>query len=149
MYYNKNGMGKKTAKSLKRIINKDIWDSCSARLKDDETTDILRDLLDYLLNTLSDRIDDIKSGDGKAISFFSESREFLTINITRTGFRIYIHPAAKVFFAPKSKFKVEKFRFWDASFQKTSGKYRGMSVWIADKKYLPGVKKIFLDNIYC
>ena len=146
MCYNKNSMGEKTKISLKRIIEKDIWDSCSPRLQDETSADILRDLLEHIVNTLSDRIDDIKTVEGKAISFFSNSREFLTINIMRVGFRIYIHPAARVFFDPKSKFKVEKFRFWDASFQKSSGKYRGMSVWIETKKFLPGVKKI-IDKI--
>ncbi len=139
-------MAKKTKKSLKLIIERDIWNQCSSRLKDEKTANVFRELLDYIANTLSERIDDIKSDDGKAISFYSDGREFLTINITRTGFRIYIHPAANVFFDPKLKFKVEKFRFWDASFQKTSGKYRGMSVWITEKKYLPGVKKI-IDEI--
>ncbi len=139
-------MEKKTKKSLRQIIDKDVWKLCSSRLKDDASADILRALLDHIVDNLSGRIDDIKCPDGKAISFFSDSREFLTINIMRVGFRIYIHPAAKAFFEPESKFKVEKFRFWDASFQKTLGKYRGMSVWIEDQKYLPGVKKI-IDEI--
>lgn len=146
LYYNYGNMGKKTEKSLKRIIDKDIWNLCAPKLKDEQTADILRDLLDHIVDNLSDRIDNIECPDGKAISFFSAGREFLTINIMRVGFRIYIHPAANVFFDPKSKFKVGKFRFWDASFQKTSGKYRGMSVWIENKKYLPGVRKI-IDEI--
>jgi hypothetical protein len=139
-------MGKRTIKSLKALVDDDIRKICSARLKDDMSVEILRALIDYIVSRLYDRIDDIKYPDGKTISLYSDKREFLTINLMRVGFRIYIHPAANVFFDPKSKFKVAKFRFWDASFQKSSGKYRGMSVWIEDKKYLPGVKEI-IDKI--
>jgi hypothetical protein len=139
-------MGKRTNKSLKTIIENTIWKSCSDRLQDNMSAEILRALLDHIENNLTGRIDDIKCPEGKAISFYSNSREFLTINIMRVGFRIYIHPAAGILFDPESKFEVEKFRFWEASFQKKSGMFRGMSVWIEDKKYLPGVKEI-IDKI--
>jgi hypothetical protein len=128
--------------ALKRTISKQIWQQCEQRLKSEETKAVLHTLFEYIMNVLAGRIDEIKTEDGKAISFFSEEREFLTINVTRKDLRIYIHPKAGTYFDPKAKFKVERFRFWDGSYQKTSGKYRAMSVWISQKKYLPGVKHI-------
>lgn len=76
------------------------------------------------------------------ISFFSGKREFLTINITRKDMRIYVHPPAGAYFDADDKFKVEKFRFRDGSFNKTTGKYRALSFWISDKKYLTAAGKI-------
>jgi len=128
------------------MVNEEVWQKCSERLKNEETVEVLHELSDYIVDTLSDRIDEIKIEDGKAISFFSQGREILTINITRKNLRIYIHPPAMAFFESKAKFDVEEFRFWEGSFRKSSGKYRGMSVWISEKKYLPGVKKT-ISNI--
>lgn len=129
-------------KSLKEMVIKEFWQECSERLKNKEVVEVLHKLFDYIVNTLSTRIDGIKTENGKAISFFSKGREFLTINITRKNLRIYIHPPAEAFFEPEAKFSVEEFRFWEGSFRKSSGKYRGMSVWISEKKYLQGVKEI-------
>ncbi len=132
--------------TLKKMVEKEVWQQCSSRLKKEETVEVLHKLFEYIIDTLSDRIDEIKTDDGKTISFFSEGREFLTINVTRKDLRIYVHPKAGVFFDPKAKFAVEKFRFWEGSFHKASNKYRAMSVWISEKKYLSGVKKI-IDSI--
>ncbi len=128
--------------SLRKKVSKDVWKQCSLRLKEEETFEVLRSLFDYIADILADRISDIKTEEGKSISFFSEEREFLTINVTRKDLRIYIHPKAKAYFDPQAKFVVERFRFWDGSFHKATGKYRGMSVWISEKKYMPAVKKI-------
>jgi hypothetical protein len=128
--------------SLRKKVGKETWQQCSLRLKKEETFEVLRSLFDYIADILADRISDVKTEDGKTISFFSDGGEFLTINVTRKDLRIYIHPKAKAFFDPQAKFAVERFRFWDGSFQKATGKYRGMSVWISEKKYLPAVKKI-------
>ncbi len=129
-------------KSLKELVKEDIWQQCSERFKKEEAIEVLHELFDYIVDTLATRIDDIKTDDGKAISFFSKGKEILTINVTRKDLRIYIHPPAKAFFDPKAKFKVENFRFWEGSYHKTSGKYRGMSLWVSEKKYLKEVKKI-------
>jgi hypothetical protein len=91
---------------------------------------------------LAGRLDEIRTEDGKAISFISAGREILTINVTRKDLRVYIHPPAKALFAPEMHPKVERFRFWEASYQKSSGKYRAMSFWIADPKYLRGAADI-------
>lgn len=111
-------------KSLKELVSKEVWQQCSARLKKGETVEILHNLFDYIVDTLKERVDDIRTDDGKAISFFSKGREILTINVTRKDLRIYIHPPARAFFDPKAKFRVEKFRFWEGSYHKASGKNR-------------------------
>ncbi|KPL01308.1 MAG: hypothetical protein AMJ91_00030 [candidate division Zixibacteria bacterium SM23_73_3] len=128
--------------ALKDMVSKETWQRCLSRLKKQETVEVLHKLFDYIVDILADRISQIKTADSRSISFFSEGREFLTINVTRKDLRIYIHPKAKAFFDPKVKFDVERFRFWDGSYHKASGKYRAMSVWISEKKDLPGVKKI-------
>jgi hypothetical protein len=129
-------------KSLKELVDEESWQQCSTRLKKEETAEVLHKLFDYVVDALEKRIDEIKADDGRAISFFSREREILTINVTRKDLRIYIHPPARAFFDPKARFKVEKFRFWEGSYQKTSGKYRALSIWISKKKFIPGVKKI-------
>jgi hypothetical protein len=125
-----------------RPIKDEVWRQGAARTKKPELIDIARRLYDDVIDILGKRIDDVKADDGRAISFFSEGREILTINITRNDLRIYIHPPAQAFFDPDEKFKVERFRFWEGSFQKKTGKYRGLSVWISEKRYLAAVKKI-------
>ncbi len=124
------------------MVSEEVWQKCSERLKNEETVAVLKELFDYIVDTLAKKIDNIKTEDGKAISFFSQGKEILTINVTRKNLRIYIHPPALAFFEPNAKFAVEKFRFWEGSYRKSSGKYRGMSVWISEKKYLQGVKEI-------
>lgn len=124
------------------MVSRKVWQQCSSKLKKEETVEVLHKLFDYIVDILADRINEIRTDDGKTISFFCEGRETLTINVTRKDLRIYIHPKAKVYFDPKAKFDVEKFRFWEGSYHKASGKNRAMSVWISEKKYLLGVKKI-------
>jgi len=123
-------------------ISEEAWRQFHEKLKNKAVIGVLQRLFDFVLNTLAQRIDEIKIEEGKAISFFSCEREFLTINVTRKDLRIYIHPTAKPYFDPEAKFQVEKFRFWDASYQKSSGKYCAMSVWISEAKYLPGLREI-------
>ncbi|MBA7667766.1 hypothetical protein ES703_75864 [subsurface metagenome] len=129
-------------KSLKELVSEKFWQECSKKLKNEKTVVVLHELFDYIVDILAKRIDNIKTEDGKAISFFSKEREFLTINVTRKNLRIYLHPPAGAFFEPNTRFDVEEFRFWEGSYRKASGKYRGMSVWISEKKYLQGVKEI-------
>jgi hypothetical protein len=134
--------GDKTSQSLKQMVSEKVWQECTLRLKMPETDEVLHQLFDHVVKALAKRIEEIRTDDGKAISFFTEGREFLTINVTRKDLRIYIHPKAGASFDSKAKFEVEKFRFWDTSYHKASGKYRAMSVWISQKKHLPRVKEI-------
>lgn len=133
---------KMNTKPLKELVNEEVWQQCFVRLKEKEALGVLHELFDYIVDTLARRIDDIKTDDGRAISFFSKGREILTINVTRKDLRIYIHPPARAFFDPKAKFSLERFRFWEGSYQKASGRYRAMSVWVSQKKYLPGAREI-------
>ncbi len=126
----KSETSKIKSKPLKKMVSKEVWQQCSSRLKNEGTIEVLYKLFDHIVDILADRIGEIKTDDGKSISFFSEGREILTINVTRKDLRIYLHPQAKAFFDPEAKFDVEKFRFWEGSFHKTSGKNRAMSVWI-------------------
>ncbi|UCD94497.1 MAG: hypothetical protein JSU69_00135 [Candidatus Zixiibacteriota bacterium] len=125
-----------------RPIKDEVWRQCAARTKKPELIDIARRLYDDIIDILGKRIDEVKADDGRAISFFSKGREILTINIARNSLRIYVHPPAQAFFDPDDKFKVERFRFWEGSFQKKTSRYKGLSVWISEKRYLPAVKKI-------
>lgn len=132
---------------LRAKVGEGAWQSISARLKSAETREVLHDVFECILERLSSRIEDIRVDEERnAICFFTEGREFLTINVTRRDMRIYIHPAAGAFFDPDAEFEVERFSLWKASLQKKSGKHRGMSAWISDKKYLPGVKNL-IDSI--
>ncbi len=130
------------AKSLKNLVGKEFWQESTSRLQSAETIEVMRELFDYVVDTLAPRLDDVKAQDGKAISFFSLGREILTINVTRKDLRIYIHPPAGAFFDPEEHFDVERFSLWKGSFQKKSGKYRAMSVWISERKYLSAVKRL-------
>ena len=129
-------------KSLKQTPSMKTWNQFSSKLRKKETVEVLHKLFDHIMDRLAERIDDIKIDEGKAISFFSNSREILTINVTRKDLRIYIHPPALVLFEPDEKFKVEKFNFWEGSYRKRCGKYTAMSIWISENRYLPGVEEI-------
>jgi hypothetical protein len=131
---------------LKAMVTNQDWQDCAARLKSESTVDALHGLFDLIIDRLAGRLDEIKVADGRTISFMAEGREILTINVTRKDLRIYIHPPAKALFPPKMHPRVERFRFWDGSYQKTSGMYRGMSFWISDPRYLPGAGEI-IDHI--
>lgn len=127
---------------LKSMVRDHTWRSCSARSRNPAAISALHRLFDLIIEMLADRIDDVKVDNGKAISFFSGGREILTINVTRKDLRIYIHPAAGALFDPKMRPRVERFRFWEGSCQKSSGMYRAMSFWISDVKYLRGAREI-------
>jgi hypothetical protein len=129
-------------KKLKAMVSDDAWRSCAARLKNTAALASLHRLFDLVVETLAGRLDEIKIEEDRTISFISAGREIVTINVTRKDLRIYIHPAAKCLFDPKMSFKVERFRFWDGSYQKSTGRYRAMSFWISDARYLPGARKI-------
>jgi len=128
------------------MIPGDTWQQFASRLKTEDTAQALHALFDYVIKALPDRIDEIRTDDAWAISFFSDKREFLTINVTRKDLRVYVHPKAGAYLDPKAKFGVEKFRFWDTSLHKASGKYRALSFWISEKRYIPAAKKI-IDTI--
>jgi len=59
---------------------------------------------------------------------------------------IYLQPSSGALFNKDKKFAVEKISIWEGSFQKASGKYRAMAVWVSKKEHLPGIKKL-IDRI--
>jgi hypothetical protein len=133
-------------RSLKRAVGAPFWEQSSAKLKSEEAAVALRELFDHVVEVLAPRIDDVKTEGGKAVSFYAAGREFLTINVGRENLRVYVHPPAGVLFEPEATFDVEKFRFWEASFQKKTGKFRGMSFWVSAPAHVPGARAI-IDRI--
>lgn len=129
-------------KRLAGLVGEAFWRESAERLSSAEATAALCELFDHVVDILGPRIDDVKVEDGKALSFYSAGREFLTFNVTRRGLRVYVHPPAGALFEPEATFAVEKFRFWEASFQKKSGKYRALSFWISKREHLPGARDI-------
>ena len=127
---------------LNTLVSEDFWEQCEARLKNKGVMQILRELHKHIINTLTQRTDDVTTEPGRMLAYFSAKREIIRINVNLNDLRIYIHPASRALFDPDAKFRVERFNLWDSSFQKKTGKYRGMSVWISDIQYLPGVKEI-------
>ena len=85
-------------KSIKKLISDKIWAEISPWLEKAGLGDVFYALFDYIDDKLKDRIDDIKVVKGRMVSFFSEKREFLTINITRKDLRVYVHPPAGAYF---------------------------------------------------
>lgn len=127
---------------IEDLVGEAFWRKSAERLPSAEAAAALRELFDHVVDVLAARIDDVKTEDGKALSFYSAGREFLTFNVTRTGLRVYVHPPAGALFEPEATFAVEKFRFWEASFQKRTGKYRAMSFWISTPEHVRGAKAV-------
>jgi len=127
---------------LRRLISQDAWQQYSQRLQDPTVVDVLHELFENVVELLAKRIDDIRDVDGKAISFFSKGREILTINITRKNLRVYVHPPSLAYFDPDLEYGVERLSFWESSYHKRTGRYRGLSVWISSEKYLRDIEKI-------
>jgi len=126
-------------------INNLMWEQFSAKLSSAEALGVLRELINYVTNRLKSKIDDIKTSKD-TVAFFSKGKEFLTINVTRTGLRIYFQTSAGVLFDKSEKFSVEKVSIWEGSFQKASGKYRAMTAWVSKEEHLPGIKSL-IDRI--
>jgi len=122
-------------------INNMMWEQFSAKLSSAEALSVLRELINYVTNRLKSKIDDVKTSKD-VVAFFSKGKEFLTINVTRTGLRIYFQPSAGVLFDKSEKFSVEKVSIWEGSFQKASGKYRAMTAWVSKEEHLPGIKSL-------
>mgnify|MGYP007084791767 CR=1 FL=1 len=132
-------------KFVNEEINEQVWKQFSAKLSSAEALSVLRELVNYVTDRLRSRIDQVKTSKD-SVAFFSSGKEFLTINVTRTGLRIYFHPPAGVLFSKDEKFLVEKVSIWEGSFQKASGKYRAITAWVSKKEHLPGIKSL-IDRI--
>lgn len=144
----------KMPKPLIKVIDENTWVKFCKKLPNLEAEKVLYDVIEYVTHRLKSRVQEIrrlaahtpefKWLDG--ICFLSQGREFLTINVTRKGLRIYFHPPAGAFFSEQEEFSVEKVSLWKASYQKTSGKYRAMTAWVSKEIHLPGIKRL-IDRI--
>lgn len=126
-------------------IDEQAWERFSAKLPSVEAMDVLRDLVGYVNGRLGPRIEDLRTSKG-SVSFFSKGREFLTINVMRTGLRVYLHPPAGARFNKDERFPVERISLWKSSYQKASGMYRAMTAWVSKKEHLQGIKTL-IDRI--
>jgi len=129
-------------RSLKRAVGAEFWRESSARLPDEEAAEVLRELVAYVVDGWARRVDEVKTVGGEGVIFLSRGRPFLTVNVGRKNVRVYVHPPARAFFEPDDTFAVEKFRFWDGSYRKTSAKYNALSFWISKRGHLPGAREI-------
>jgi hypothetical protein len=130
---------------VKLEIDEQTWQRIRTKLKDVEALKVLREVANHVIERLKSRIDEIQSSREK-ISFLSERRVFLTINVGRTDLRIYFEPVSGALFSKNEKFAVDKVSFWETSFQKSSGKYRALTAWVSKQEHLPGIKTL-IDRI--
>ena len=129
-------------RSLKRAIGREFWRESASRLPSDEAAEVLRDLVACVVDGWARRVDEVKTVGGEGVIFLSRGRPFLTVNVCRKNLRVYVHPEAGALFEPEATFDVEKFRFWEGSYRKTSGKYNALSFWISKREHLPGAREI-------
>ncbi len=133
--------------ALIKSLDTDFWERAALRPKQDGIIELARELHDYILDVLRERIDDVQErGKAEGIAYISGGREVLLVNIGMRFLRIYVHPAAGAAFAPDEIFAVERFNLWESSFRKTTGKYVGMTVWVSEKEHLAAMKGI-VDRI--
>jgi hypothetical protein len=129
-------------RALKRAIGEEFWRESAGRLPDKEAAEVLRELVSWVVDGWARRVDGVETVGGEGVIFNSRGRPFLTINVCRKNLRVYVHPEAGALVEPEAKFDVEKFRFWEGSFRKTSGKYNALSFWISKREHLAGARDI-------
>jgi len=129
-------------RSLKRAIGAEFWRESSSRLPSEEAAEVLRELVAYVVDGWARRVDEVKTVGGEGVIFLLRGRPLLTVNVCRKNLRVYVHPEAGALVEPEATFAVEKFRFWEGSFRKTSGKHNAMSFWISKPEFLPGARDI-------
>jgi hypothetical protein len=124
-------------------LDNDFWERAAPRPKKEGIIELAQELHNYIVDTLKGRIDDVQErGKAEGIAYLYEGREILLINIGMRFLRIYVHPAAGAAFDPDESFATERFRFWDSSFRKTTGKYVGMTAWVSEPEHLDAMKGI-------
>jgi hypothetical protein len=129
-------------RSLNRAIGAEFWRESSARLPSEEAAEVLRELVAHVVDGWARRVDEVKTIGGEGVIFLSRGRPFLTVNVGRKNLRVYVHPPAGALFEPKTTFDVEKFRFWEGSYRKTSAKHNALSFWISSREHLRDAEKI-------
>jgi hypothetical protein len=129
-------------RSLKRAVGAEFWRESSTRLPSGEAAEVLRELVAYVVEGWARRVDEVKTVGGEGVIFLSQGRPFLTVNVGRKNLRVYVHPPAGALFEPEATFDVEKFRFWEGSYRKTTAKHNALSFWISKREHLPGAWEI-------
>jgi len=146
-------------KSLTNVIDEKTWLKFCNKLPDLETQKVLCYIIKYATDKLGSRIQKIRRlaahfpGGGKrvekwldGICLVSQGRDFLAINVTQKGLRIYFYPAARVLLDPKEKYMVDAMSLWKTSYQKKTGKYRAFTVWVSKEIHLDAIKTL-IDRI--
>jgi hypothetical protein len=144
-------------KPLTNVIDENTWIKFRNKLPNLEAQEVFCHIVEYVTNRLGTRIQEIRRlashfpGGGvekwlDGICFVSQDRDFLTINVTRKGLRIYFYPAAGVLLDPKEKYSFDAMSLWKTSHQKKTGKYRGFTIWVSKKSHLDGIKTL-IDRI--
>ncbi|MDI6905439.1 MAG: hypothetical protein QMD13_08165 [Candidatus Bathyarchaeia archaeon] len=98
-------------------IEEQIWKQISTKLTDAEALKVLREIVNYAVERLKPRVDEVKAS-RDAIIFLSKGKEFLVINVTRINLRIYFQPSCGALFSKDEKFGVEKISIWEAHFRR-------------------------------
>lgn len=130
---------------MSRVIDEQAWKRFAAKMPSLEAQNVLRQLIDYITHRLQPKIEQVRTL-RDSIAFFTKGKQFLTINVTRKGLRVYIHPPAGAFFSIQNKYEVEKVSLWKSSIDKASGKYRAITIWVSKESHLAGIKEI-IDKI--
>jgi hypothetical protein len=125
-------------------VDDNFWQNASLKTESDETIDVLHTLFDYILETLSDRIDEVRTVNNIMLSFFSNGREIISITVCKKNLRIYIHPPSGALFEPYASFRVERFNLWQTSFVKSKGMYCGMTIWVSKIEHIEGMKEVLM-----
>jgi len=144
-------------KPLINVIDEKTWLKFCNKLPNSEAQRVLCCIIEHATKRLGSRIQRIRrladhAPGGRVVKwldgicFVSQGRDFLTINVTRKGLRIYFYPRAGVLLDPKEKYEIEAMSLWKTSYQKKTGKYRGFTVWVSKEAHLPAVKKL-MDRI--
>jgi hypothetical protein len=142
---------------LTNVINENTWERFCNKLPDLEAQEVFCHIVEHVTGRLRTRIQEVRRlashfPGGKVekwldgICFVSQDRDFLAINVTRKGLRIYFYPTAGVLLDPKEKYSFDAMSLWVTSYQKKTGKYRGFTVWVSKKRHLDGIKKL-IDRI--
>jgi hypothetical protein len=127
------------------VIDERMWKRYSAKLPNSEALKVFREVIDYITEKLKPRTDDTDVW-REGVAFFSEDKEFLTIEVTTKGLRIHFYPSAGALFDSQEKFSVERINLWKSSYRKASGKYQALTAWVSKEEHLPGIKKL-IDRI--
>jgi hypothetical protein len=105
-------------KPLINVIDENTWERFCDKLPGSEAREVFCHIAEYVTNRLGARIQKIRTlashfpgGEVEkwldGICFVSQDRDFLAINVTRKGLRIYFYPAAGVLLDPKEKYSFD------------------------------------------